>query len=115
MRMNSGLSHAALVGLLLLQGELLAAETAPPDPGAVERGRIALTAKSHLAPAWSSDAYEKVTGVWKFPAPDPKIDRRAYDEAVYNRYGLHPAPYPNEGLPMGLRRATSRDGRKTGI
>ena len=28
-----------------------------------------------------------------------------YDAAFRERYGLHPAPYPNGGLPMGLRRA----------
>src|SRR5581483_4779779 len=28
-----------------------------------------------------------------------------YAAAFRDRYGLHPAPYPNDGLPMGLRRA----------
>ena len=28
-----------------------------------------------------------------------------YDAAFRDRYGLHPAPYPNDGLPMGLREA----------
>jgi mono/diheme cytochrome c family protein len=28
-----------------------------------------------------------------------------YDAAFRARYGLHPAPYPNDGLPMGLRKA----------
>ena len=115
MQLVSPWTYAALAGLLLLNADLSAAETAPPDPGAVERGRIALTATSHLAPAWSADAYEKITSVWKTPAPDPKTDRAAYDAAVYARYGLSPAPYPNDGLPMGIRRATSRDGRTTGI
>ena len=94
---------------------LVAAEPTPVDPAAVERGRIALTTKSHLAPAWSAEAYEKITSRWKTPAPNPKTEREAYDDAVYSRYGLHPAPFPNDGLPMGLRRANSRDGRKTGI
>ena len=28
-----------------------------------------------------------------------------YDAAVRDRYGLHEAPYPNNGLPMGFRKA----------
>src|SRR5205823_5064337 len=39
----------------------------------------------------------------------------AYTAAFNRRYGLHPAPYPNNGLPMGLRRASRADGTKTGL
>jgi mono/diheme cytochrome c family protein len=36
-----------------------------------------------------------------------------YDAAFRDRYGLHPAPYPNDGLPMGLRKSNIL--LKTGI
>src|SRR5207245_645048 len=39
----------------------------------------------------------------------------AYASAFRQRYGLHPAPYPNDGLPMGLRRGKARDGSKRGL
>jgi mono/diheme cytochrome c family protein len=93
----------------------IAAETPPPDEAAAERGRVALTSKSFLSPAWKLDTFEKVTSVWKTLAPNPETDRSAYDRVVYNRYGLHSPPYPNDGLPMGIRRATSRDGKTTGL
>ena len=60
--------------------------------------------------AWSLDAYEKVGLLWEEPAPDPKQDPEQYAERFQRRYGLHPAPYPNDGLPMGLRRAVRSDG-----
>ena len=37
-----------------------------------------------------------------------------YDAAFRERYGLHPAPYPNDGLPMGLRKAAILLGKGVG-
>jgi mono/diheme cytochrome c family protein len=85
------------------------------DRDAIERGRISLTADCFLPPGWSLDAYKKAGALWDEPAPDPGADPTGYDAAFRRRYGLHPAPYPNDGLPMGLRRTTSRDGARVGI
>ena len=91
---------AAMIGLAVL-----GAGADGPDPEAVERGRVALTTRSFVGPAWSLDAYAKAGSLWGEPAPDPQADPEGYAAAFRQRYGLHPAPYPNDGLPMGLRRA----------
>src|SRR5437588_640682 len=74
------------------------------DTAAAERGRIAITSTGYLRPAWSSEAYKAVAGLWGSPTPNPDREPEAYAEAFNRRYGFHPAPYPNDGLPMGLRR-----------
>jgi mono/diheme cytochrome c family protein len=92
-----------------LQGE-------EPEPvSAAERGRVALTTKGYLPRAWSSEPYKKVGGFWNDPGPDPDKDPEAYGAAFRVRYGLHAAPFPNDGLPMGLRKARSRDGMHEGL
>ena len=35
--------------------------------------------------------------------------------AFNRRYGLNPAPFPNDGLPMGLRRGNGPGGTKAGL
>jgi mono/diheme cytochrome c family protein len=85
------------------------------DAAAVERGRIALTQTGYLKPVWKSETYEKVGDLWGVPHPDPKADPEGYASAFNRRYGLHPAPFPNDGLPLGLRRGVTKDGRRVGI
>ena len=83
---------------------------------AVDRGRLALTTTGYLKPAWSDDAYRHAGRLWKpgeTPAPDAEPE--AYASAFNRRYGLSPAPYPNDGLPMGLRRGNGPDGTKSGL
>ena len=110
-----------MIGRLAAWGAVLgmaiggAARGAAPDPEAAERGRIALTGSGFLAPAWSLDAYKRVGRFWGAGAPDPDREPDAYAAAFNRRYGLHPAPYPNDGLPMGLRRAKSPGGKKVGL
>jgi mono/diheme cytochrome c family protein len=87
---------------------LLAQSTDGPD--AVERGRVALTQQSHVRGAWSADAYKKAGKLWGRPAPDPEEDREGYFRAFCEQYGLHPAPFENQGLPMGLRRSPLPNG-----
>jgi mono/diheme cytochrome c family protein len=85
---------------------------------AAERGREALTARGYLAPAWGESAYAKAKTQWgedAAAAPDPSGDPDGYAAAFRDRYGLHPAPYPNDGLPMGMRKALSKDGKRVGI
>ena len=86
-----------------------------PDPEAAERGRVAMTLTGHLKPAWSDRAFANVSKSWGVVAPDPTREPDAYASAFNRRYGLHPAPYPNDGLPMGLRRGNGPDGSKVGI
>ena len=105
----------ALGGLTSSSRSLAADWNHRPDPAAVERGRIALTQTGHLRPAWKGETYSKVGKLWGVPHPDPKADPAGYAAAFNRRYGLHPAPYPNDGLPMGLRRGVTKDGRKVGI
>ncbi|MDB5349916.1 MAG: cytochrome c peroxidase [Planctomycetota bacterium] len=89
--------------------------TAGDSETAAERGRALLTGKSFIGPSWSESAFTKAREFWGHDAPDPAQSPEAYAAAFASRYGLHPAPYPNDGLPMGLRKATSADGKRKGI
>jgi mono/diheme cytochrome c family protein len=91
------------------------AETTAVDRSATERGRIALTLTGFLKPEWSESAYRNAGGLWDQPAPVPERDPAGYAAAFQYRYGLHPAPYPNDGLPMGLRRGLGPGGTKKGL
>jgi mono/diheme cytochrome c family protein len=51
-------------------------------------------------PIWSFKAYENVWKQWGVPAKPTN-----YAEAFMERYGLHPTPFENKGLPMGLLEA----------
>jgi hypothetical protein len=65
-----------------------------------ERGYKALTETAFIPAFWTQNAIPnswKQWGVKEKPAD--------YDAAVRERYGLHEAPYPNDGLPMGFRKA----------
>jgi Cytochrome c len=85
------------------------------DESAAERGRIALTSTGYLPPAWSDQAHARAGRLWGDGSPDPEHEPEAYAEAFRKRYGLHAAPFENDGLPMGLRRGNGRNGTKTGI
>lgn len=81
---------------------------------AADRGRIALTERDLLRPAWKADVYRLVGKLWGERAPDPEKAPEAYGSAFNERYGLHAAPYPNDGLPMGLTSGAYPDGTKAG-
>ncbi len=85
-----------VVALILLAA---LAPAAAADPVA-ERGKAALTGTAFIPAFWTNRAVETVWKQWGV-ATRPAD----YDAAVRERYGLHPAPYPNDGLPMGLRKA----------
>jgi hypothetical protein len=110
-RMIIGLAVAAAASLLAGYR----ATAAEPDSAAVERGRIALTQHSYLKAEWSIEAYRGAWKLWNTSAPDPSKDPDGYARAFARHYGLHPAPYPNDGLPMGLRWSRKAEGTKTGI
>src|SRR4051794_33549092 len=104
----------SLVGVVMLVSSAHAWGD-PPDPAAAERGRRALTLTGYLKAGWTEEAYRKAGKLWKGGAPDPIAEPEAYAAAFRRHYGLHPAPYPNDGLPMGIRRAPGRDGAPPGI
>ncbi|WP_240906986.1 c-type cytochrome [Paludisphaera rhizosphaerae] len=87
----------------------------PPDPAAVERGRKAMEGRQFLNAEWSDAAFKGVAKFWGEPAPDPDVDPDGYARAFAKRYGFHPAPFPNDGLPMGLKRSTKADGKTRGM
>src|SRR5207247_2684455 len=105
--------RARTAGLWLIVGMAGAAAVQAADPGrshrgvadpaAAERGRVALTLTGFLKPEWSEAAYRRAGRLWDEPAPDPDRDPAGYAAAFRDHYGLHPAPYPNNGLPMGPR------------
>lgn len=110
---SGGLRLAAAwwLPLALILGCVPGARGDEPDPEAVARGRAALLGKGYLKAGWGLDAYTGAGRLWGAEDRDPG----AYADAFNRHYGLHPAPYPNDGLPMGLRRAPSRDGSKKGL
>ncbi len=115
--MTSLLTRTTLAGLWLLALSVQtspAADTAPKgDP---DRGREAMTARSFLKPAWSDTAYANAKRSWE-PGyvVDQGKDPSGYDRAFLARYGLHAAPFPNGGLPMGLKRANGPNGTRQGV
>jgi RoxA-like, cytochrome c-like len=102
---------SAVMGMLACVMPVLA----EGDESAAERGRIALTSTGYLPPAWSDQAYARVGRLWGDGAPDADREPEAFAAAFRQRYGLHAAPFPNDGLPMGLRRANGPNGSKTGL
>ena len=109
------LAGCARAGLACLASNAWAGST-PTDPGAASSAAgVALTQHSYLKAEWKIDAYRNAAKLWGTPAPDPEKDPEGYARAFAVHYGLHPAPYPNEGLPMGLRWSKRPDGTKTGI
>src|SRR5262245_32930554 len=90
-------TRAALPALL---GAALLGPSARADTPA-QRGRKALLGKSYSPPTMAVTAYDNA---WKYWGLKEKPAPADYDRLFRERYGLHPAPYPNGNLPMGLRR-----------
>lgn len=106
---------ALLAGVSITPGSRAGAPDGTADAAAVERGREALTLHGHLKPSWDDEAFKKAGRLWGPGAPDPDRDPEAYLDAFCDRYGLHRAPFPNDGLPMGLRKGVMPDGTRKGI
>src|SRR6516165_7279599 len=100
-----------LVLALGIGGDVLAGEVDP----AIERGRVALTQRGYLSPAWTAEAYSKAGLLWGTKAHDADKEPETYATAFRRRYGLHPAPYSNDGLPKGVRRAPSSGTGRAGL
>ena len=87
--------RAAVVAVLFSTASLVAADTPP-----AVRGEKALTGTAFIPAFWRPNAVENVWKQWGEAAKPADFDARFRE-----RYGLHPAPYPNGALPMGLRPA----------
>jgi mono/diheme cytochrome c family protein len=79
------------------------------EPTAVERGQKALLGRHFNPPTISIAAYQNA---WRQWGEGLKEQPANYDEVFRKHYGLPKAPYPNNGLPMGLREAPTLLGRK---
>jgi hypothetical protein len=90
------------VGMTLIVVGALRAE---PNEAA-ERGRKALESRSFNPAVWSQKAYDDVWKQWGL-----KEKPADFDKSLRERYGLHPAPYPNDGLPMGVRKSATLLGK----
>jgi mono/diheme cytochrome c family protein len=73
------------------------------DEAAARRGEAALLGRCFSAPLVTRAAYDRLWKQWGL-----KERPADFDDQVRQRYGLHEAPYPNDGLPMGLRPARGR-------
>jgi mono/diheme cytochrome c family protein len=89
---------------------LLVVPASAADPAAAERGHTALTTTPFIRGFWPTFAYDTVWKQWGLATKPADLGA-----AVRERFGLHPAPYPNDGLPMGLRKAPLLVGSGIGI
>jgi mono/diheme cytochrome c family protein len=72
-----------------------------------ERGKKALLGKSYNPPTMALSAYDNAWKHWGLQSKPAN-----YERLFQERYGLHPAPYANNNLPMGLREDKTLIGRK---
>jgi hypothetical protein len=86
-----------LFSMVVVSSSLVAADSP------AQRGKKALLTRSFNPPTMALTNY---ANAWKHWGLEHKPDARDYDRLFRERYGLHPAPYPNNDLPMGLRAAT---------
>jgi mono/diheme cytochrome c family protein len=103
------------VGLVAGCCALALADRPGASPSPAERGRSALTARGFLKPGWKDQAYRNAGKLWGPGSPDPDKEPEAYAAAFGRRYGMNSPPFPNDGLPMGLRRGVKADGTLAGI
>lgn len=81
-----------------------------PATTSTHRGYEALTKQAFIPPIWLGDGYQTAWKTWGL-----KEKPAEYDAAFRDRYGVHSAPYPNDGLPMGLRKTSMLFGVAKGI
>jgi hypothetical protein len=88
---------SGVVVVLLAAVSLQAAE-----PTAAERGQKALFEHNYNQPTITKKGFDQLWKIWGLETPPAQAD---FDRMLRERYGLHDAPFPNKGLPMGLREA----------
>src|SRR5262245_45663759 len=95
--MKLGLLTAALVAVAATI-QVLGQSGSGKGKTAVDRGREAVHGRPALnSPLWSLDVFDNAWKQWGL-----KEKPADYARAFRDRYGLHEAPYENDGLPMGL-------------
>jgi hypothetical protein len=99
-------------GLLTALGIGVVTAATPDEQARLERGRNAFLTRSFNPPVWSLASYRNAWKLWDGAGTTPPAD---YDAAFRERYGLHPAPYPNNGLPMGLREGNTLIGKGVSV
>lgn len=89
-------------------GAMLAAALFTVDAGAdeanAERGKKALLGRAFTPATWTTASMD---AVWKFWDGKPTEAPKDYMAAFRDYYGLHPAPFENGRLPMGIREGTT--------
>jgi hypothetical protein len=94
------IGRCPILGIALATLIVPIASAGAADLPAVERGKKALLERAFNPLIWSRNAYANSWRQW----PGANTERpAAFHEAFRERYGLHPAPYPNGDYPMGLR------------
>ncbi len=91
-----------ILGMICAGLAFLARAPGAEGPFPAERGRAALLGRSYNPTIWSTKAYENAWRQWGISQKPAN-----YAEAFREHYGLHQAPYPNDGFPMGIRPAKS--------
>ena len=89
-----------LYSVCLLLSVVMWIPAAHGQENAAKRGRKALETRAFTSAGWSLRAYDTV---WKYWDNVPKTKPDNYQQAFLDYYGLHPAPFENGKLPMGLR------------
>ena len=98
------------VSAVLFAALLISAGAVADDRPSAERGKQALTTTAFIPAFWSERAVQAAWRQWEGVTEKPTD----YAAAFRDRYGLPEAPYPNDGLPMGLRKASLLLGRGVG-
>jgi mono/diheme cytochrome c family protein len=98
------------VALCACTGRSFAQGPRPAGKADAERGRgLVRGAPALNPPLWSLRAYPNAWTQWGLEETPADYDRHFRD-----RYGLHEAPYPNNGLPMGFHVAPGLLGKGIG-
>jgi len=97
------------LSILAVSLSLFAVTVDAAEPTAAERGERAMLGRHFTPPTFSPLAYENVWKLWDGGLKEKPAN---YHAAFREYYGMHEAPYPNNGYPMGLREATGLFNRK---
>ncbi len=91
----------SLLGMAAVESLVWAGSTEPPSR-AVRHGEDVLFHNPLNPPQWSLKAYNNAWKQWGL-----KTKPAEYDREFRERYGLHVAPFDNQGMPLGLVRSSN--------
>jgi mono/diheme cytochrome c family protein len=100
LRWKPALLAPLFVGAALVLARPHAPGAAPGVEPSAEKGKKALLGRIYNPPTMALQAYDNA---WKHWGLARKPAAKDYPRLFMERYGLHPAPFPNDGYPMGLR------------